>query len=58
MQRADAEHKNKDVNTQPLGTEPLEPGQTAGFLVSYSQVPENWNHEPPDLKVMQVTEKK
>ena len=58
MQRADTEHKTKDVNRQPLANEPLQPGQTAGFLVSYSQVPSNWNHQPPDLTVMQVTEKK
>ena len=57
MQRADLKG-TKVTATKDLSEEPLKPGQTAGFRVSYSQVPGNWDGNPPDLTVLQVTVQK
>ncbi len=54
MQRADVKG-DKVTDTKDLAEEPLKPGQTAGFRVSYSQVPGNWDGKPPELTVLQVT---
>jgi uncharacterized protein with LGFP repeats len=58
IERADAQGKARDVETKPLGDDPIGPGQTAGFRVRFSQVPASWNHEPPELSVSQVKVKK
>jgi hypothetical protein len=57
MQRADVKG-DKVTDTKDLAEEPLKPGQTAGFRVSYSQVPGNWDGKPPELTVLQVTVQK
>lgn len=57
MQRADVKG-DKVAATKDLAEEPLDPGQTAGFRVSYSQVPSNWDGKPPELAVLQVTVQK
>jgi hypothetical protein len=57
MQRADIKG-DKVAGTKDLTEEPLKPGQTAGFRVSYSQVPGNWDGKPPELSVLQVTVQK
>ena len=54
MQRADAKG-GKVEDVKDLAQEPLKPGQTTGFRVSYSQVPNTWDGKPPELAVMQVT---
>jgi hypothetical protein len=33
----------------------LKAGQSAGFRVSYSQIPATWDRKPPELSVLQVT---
>jgi hypothetical protein len=58
IERADAKGKARDVETKPFGQDPIRPGQTAGFRVRFSQVPANWNHQPPELTVAQVKVKK
>jgi hypothetical protein len=58
MERVDLDNKDKALNEQDFLQDPLKPGQTAGFRVSYTEVPQNWNHEPPELSVLQVTVKK
>jgi len=58
MERVDLEKKDKTLNEQDFLQDPLKPGQTAGFRVSYTEVPQNWNHRPPQLSVLQVTVKK
>jgi lipopolysaccharide export LptBFGC system permease protein LptF len=58
MQRVDSQGKNGRRSSTELAQEPLEPGKTTGFRVSYTQVPEGWNHQPPDLSVLQVTVQK
>lgn len=58
MERVDLEKKEKTLNEKDFLQEPLNPRQTAGFRVSYTEVPQNWNHKPPELSVLQVTVKK
>ena len=57
MQRADVKG-GKVTPAKDLTEEPLKPGQTAGFRVSYSQVPGSWDGKPPELTVLQVTVQK
>jgi hypothetical protein len=58
MERVDAESKDRDAAPKQLAEQPIQPGKTAGFRVSYTQIPAGWNHKPPDLSVLQVTLKK
>lgn len=58
MERVDLDKKNKALDEKDFLQDPLKPGQTAGFRVSYTDIPQNWNHQPPDLSVLQVTIKK
>lgn len=57
MERADSKG-GKVEEAKELSAQPLKPGQTTGFRVSYSQVPGNWNGKPPELSVLQVTVQK
>jgi type II secretory pathway pseudopilin PulG len=54
MERVDLEKKNKALDEKDFGQEPLKAGQTAGFRVSYTDIPKDWNHEPPEVTVLQV----
>ena len=48
--------KNGKVEeAKALSEDPLKPGQTAGFRVSYSQIPATWDGKAPELAVLQVT---
>ena len=58
MERVDLDKKDKALNEKDFLQDPLRAGQTAGFRVSYTEVPQNWNHRPPELSVLQVTVKK
>lgn len=58
MERVDLEKKDRTLNEKDFLEDPLKSGQTAGFRVSYTEVPQNWNHELPELSVLQVTVKK
>jgi len=58
MTRVDLQKKTKALNEQDFSQDPLKPGQSAGFRASYTDIPQNWNHEPPELSVLQVTVKK
>jgi hypothetical protein len=58
MERVDAESKDRAAAPKQLAEDPIEPGKTAGFRVSYTQIPVGWNHKPPDLSVLQVTQQK
>ena len=53
MQRVDVKG-DKIVATKDLAQEPLKPGQSTAFRVSYTQVPGNWDGKPPELSVLQV----
>jgi|SRR6185312_12696459 len=58
MDRVEARNGGKSDSTRELALDPIKPGQTAGFRVSYVQIPDGWNHQLPELSVLQVTEKK
>lgn len=58
MERVDLQKKNKALNELDFLENPLKAGQASGFRVSYTDIPRNWNHEPPELSVLQVTVKK
>jgi len=58
MERVDLQKRTKTLNEQDFAQDPLKPGNSAGFRVSYTDIPQNWNHEPPQLSVLQVTVKK
>jgi hypothetical protein len=54
IERADTK-KGKVQDAKALSQEPLKPGQTAPFRVSYSQIPATWDRKAPELSVLQVT---
>lgn len=58
MERVDLDNKEKTLNPENFLQDPLKPGQASGFRVSYTDIPPSWNHEPPQLSVLQVTIKK
>jgi hypothetical protein len=57
MQAADAAN-DKVKAEKDLTEQPLRPGQSTAFRVSYSQVPGSWDGKPPEISVLQVTVKK
>jgi len=54
IERADTKN-GKVQEAKALSEDPLKPGQTAGFRVSYSQIPATWDGKAPELAVLQVT---
>ena len=58
MERVEARNGGKSDGNRELASDPIKPGQSAAFRVSYVQIPDGWNHQPPELSVLQVTEKK
>jgi lipopolysaccharide export LptBFGC system permease protein LptF len=58
MERVDLEKKDKTLKSENFLQQPLQPGKSSGFRVSYTEIPQNWDHQPPELSVLQVTVKK
>jgi hypothetical protein len=58
IERVELKSNNKDVDAKPMGDQAIGPGQTINFRARFSQVPATWNHQPPEVRVSQVTEKK
>jgi lipopolysaccharide export LptBFGC system permease protein LptF len=58
MERIELDKKDKILAPENFLQQPLQPGNSSGFRVSYTEIPQNWNHEPPQLSVLQVTVKK
>jgi hypothetical protein len=54
IERADTKD-GKVQEAKALSEEPLKPGQTAPFRVSYSQIPATWDRKAPELSVLQIT---
>jgi hypothetical protein len=42
------------VDTEPLSMAPIAPGQSAPFRLILDHVTENWNQNPPTLRIIQV----
>jgi lipopolysaccharide export LptBFGC system permease protein LptF len=58
MERVNVNQKEKGLNPENFLQDPLKPGEAAGFRVSYTEIPPSWNHEPPQLSVLQATVKR
>lgn len=58
MERVNLDKKDKTLAPENFLQQPLQPGKSSGFRVSYTEIPQNWNHQPPQLSVLQVTVKK
>jgi hypothetical protein len=53
LMQAVADKTGTDV--VPLVQSPLSPNEIKPFRIAFSQVPENWNHQAPRLRIMHVT---
>ncbi|MGC8550196.1 MAG: DUF2393 family protein [Acidobacteriaceae bacterium] len=42
------------VDTEPLSTAPIPPGQSAPFRLILDHVTDSWNRNPPTLRIVQV----
>jgi hypothetical protein len=40
---------------QPLGANPIKPSDSRDVRIPIEQVPQNWNHQAPEIKVQDVT---
>jgi len=45
------------VDTQPVSAAPIEPGQTRDFRLIFDTVPEDWNLQIPEIRVISVHSK-
>jgi hypothetical protein len=45
------------VDTEPVGAAPILPGQTKNFRLIFDSVPQDWNQNYPEIRVIQVTGK-
>jgi len=45
------------VDTEPVGAAPILPGQTRDFRLIFDSVPQDWNQNYPEIRVIQVTSK-
>jgi len=42
------------IDTQPVSAAPIAPGETREFRLIFDNVPENWNQNYPDIRVIEV----
>lgn len=45
------------VDTQPVGAAPLKPGDEREFRLIFESIPSNWNHQMPEIRIIQVESK-
>lgn len=45
------------VDTEPVGADPILPGQTREFRLIFDRVPQDWNQNYPEVRIIQVTSK-
>jgi hypothetical protein len=45
------------VDLQPVNRDPILPGQTRDFRLIFDSVPQDWNQNYPEIRVIQVTGK-
>ena len=43
------------VDTEPVGAAPILPGQTREFRLIFDSVPQEWNQNYPEIRIIQVT---
>jgi hypothetical protein len=42
------------IDTEPVSAEPLKPGDGHDFRLAFESVPENWNQQMPEIRVIQT----
>jgi hypothetical protein len=45
------------IDTQPVGSAPLKPGDERDFRLIFESLPPNWNMEMPEIRIIQVDAK-
>ena len=43
------------IDTEPISAAPLPPGGEADFRMTFENVNDNWNTQPPGIKLIQIT---
>jgi len=43
------------VDTQSVGAAPIQPGQTREFRLIFDNIPQDWNQNYPEIRIIQVT---
>jgi hypothetical protein len=46
--------KDPYVDTQPVDANPLKPGDEREFRLTFETVPDNWNQQMPEVRVIQT----
>jgi hypothetical protein len=46
--------KEPYIDTEPVSAEPLKPGDDREFRLTFETVPENWNQQMPEVRVIRV----
>jgi hypothetical protein len=46
--------KEPYIDTEPMNTNPLKPGDDREFRLTFEVVPENWNTQMPEVRVIQA----
>ena len=46
--------KEPYIDTQPLSANPLKPGDDREFRLTFESVPDNWNQQMPEVRVIQT----
>lgn len=42
------------VDTEPVSADPIQPGQTRDFRLIFDNLPEDWDHNYPEIRIIQV----
>jgi hypothetical protein len=45
------------IDTQSVGSAPLKPGDDRDFRLIFESIPENWNYQMPEVRIIQVQTK-
>lgn len=46
--------KDPYIDTQPVSAAPIKPGEDREFRLTFEAVPDNWNQQMPEVRVIQV----
>jgi hypothetical protein len=46
--------KHPYIDTQPVSAAPIKPGEDREFRLTFEAVPENWNQQMPEVRVIQT----
>jgi hypothetical protein len=49
--------KEPYIDTEPVSLAPLKPGDDREFRLTFESVPDNWNTQMPEVRVIQVESK-